>query len=155
MVNKDCVSKGKEFFKQKLEVFKKLGKITTPEEFTKLMNKNRTFCKSLCDGISLDTMCKTVTKENLKAKLSALKSRIEASMKQELRSVKDTIKLCWDKENKKFVKSGAVEEKIYKIIKNTKSSFPWKKSLKYGSITAGIFGALTLGFAAASNRVQQ
>ena len=155
MVNKDYVSKGKEFFKQKVEVFKKLGKISTPEAFTKLMNKNRTFCRSLCDGISLDGMCKTVTRENLKSKISALKSRIEVSMKQELQNVKDTIRLCWDKENKKFVKSGAVEETIYKVIKNTKNAFPWKKAFKYGGITAGIFGALTLGLAAASNRTQQ
>ena len=155
MINKNYVSKGKEFFKQKLEVLKKLGKISTPEEYTKLMNKNKTFCKSLCDGISFETMCKTVTKDNLKSKISALKSRIETNMKQELQNVKDTIRLCWDKENKKFVKSGAVEEKIYKVIKNTKSAFPWKKAFKYGGITAGVFGALTLGLAAASNQIQQ
>ena len=155
MVNKNYVSKGKEFFKQKFEVLKKLGKISKPEEFTKLMNKNKTFCKSLCDGISLDTMCKTVTKENIKSKISALKSRIESSMRNELQNVKDTIKLCWDRENKKFVKPNCIEEKIYKLIKNTKSEFPWKKACKYGGITAGILGALTLGLAVASNKTRQ
>lgn len=144
MIDKKCTVRGKEFFKQKGELLKKVDKISSPEEFTKLMKKYKTYASSLCDGISLDSMCKTVTIDNLKGKISALKKRIEASLEPEMRNIKDTINLCWDNENKKFVKPKNVEDKIFNIIKNTKNNIQWKKMLKYGGVTASVFGAITL-----------
>ena len=144
IVDKGYAAKGKDYFKQKYYLLKKLGKIKSTDEFIELLNKNRKYASSLFDGISLDTVCKTVTKDNLKGKITSLKSRIEASIEPEIRNVKDTISLCWDNEAKKFVKPKNVEEKIFKVIKNTKNNIQWKKMLKYGGITAGVFGAVTL-----------
>jgi len=144
IIEKDYVEKGKNFFKQKIDVLKNIDAAKTPEKFRKLMKKNREFCKTLCDGISLDTMCDTVTKENLKEKISAIKQRTQASLKTELQNIKDTVKLCWDSDKKKFAKPDCVDNKLFKIIKDTSTSVDWKKACKYGGITAGVLGALTL-----------
>ena len=37
-----------------------------------------------------------------------------------------------------------MDSKIFEAVKSTKSSNAWKKALKYGGITAGVLGALTL-----------
>ena len=145
IINKNYVAKGKNFFKQKADILRNIGKAKTPEKFKKLMKKNKEFCTTLCDGISLDTMCKTVTSNNIKEKISAIKKRVEASMQTEIQNIKDTIKLCWDSENKKFVQPDNVDNKLFKIIKNTKSEINWKKACKYGGITAAVLGAVTLG----------
>ena len=152
IIDKEYSVKGKEFFKQKSELLKKLDKIKSPEEFTKLMTKYKKYASSLCDGISLDSMCKTVTKDNLKGKISALKSRIESSFEPELRNIKDIIKLCWNKEDKKFVKPNVVEKRLFEAIKDTRNSVQWKKMLKYGGITAGIFGGVTLVYSMLMNK---
>ena len=65
----------------------------------------------------------------MKCKISALKKKIGASLEPEIRNIKDTISLCWDKENKKFIKPKNVEDKVFKIIKNTKTMFSGKKCL--------------------------
>ena len=155
IIKKDYVAKGKEFFNQKLNVLRKIDASKTPEKFRKLMQKNRAFCSTLCDGISLDTMCKTVTKENIKGKISAIKERVQASLSTEIQNIKDAVHLCWDKENKKFVQPSGVDNKLFDIIKNTKNSINWKKVCKYGGITAGVFGAATLGLAIFSGRSRQ
>ena len=147
IIKKDYVAKGKEFFKQKVNVLKNIDASKTPEKFKKLMQKNRAFCQTLFDGISLDTMCNTVTKENIKGKIAAIKQRVQASLSTEIQNIKDSVKLCWDSENKKFVKPSGIDDKLFKIIKNTKNDINWKKVGKYGGITAGIFGAATLALA--------
>ena len=144
IIKKDYVAKGKEFFKQKADVLKNIDLAKTPEKFRKLMKKNKEFCKTLCDGISLDTMCDTVTKENIKEKISAIKQRTQASLKTEIQNIKDLVKLCWDSENKKFVKPDSVDNKLFKIIKNTNNSINWKKACKYGGITAAILSILVV-----------
>ena len=155
MIDKNCTVRGKEFFKQKGELLKKISKVSSPEEFTKLMKKYKTYASSLCEGMSLDSMCKTVTKDNLKGKISALKKKIEASLEPEMRNIKDTISLCWDKENKKFIKPKNVEDKVFKIIKNTKNNVQWKKIFKYGGVTAGVFGAATLVYSMLMEKGQE
>ena len=155
IIKKDYVAKGKEFFNQKMNVLKKIDSSKTPEKFKNLMKKNRAFCQTLFDGISLDTMCNTVTKENIKGKIDAIKQRIQASLSTEMQNIKDSINLCWDKENKKFVKPKEVDDKLFKIIKNTKNDINWKKVCKYGGITAGVFGAATLALAILSKQTKQ
>ena len=155
IISKDYVFKGKEFFNQKMDVLRKIDYSKTPEKFKKLMKKNKTFCTTLFDGISLDTMCQTVTKENVKAKIAAIKQRVQASLSTEMQNVKDAVSLCWDTENKKFVKPKEIDDKLFKIIKNTKNSVNWKKAAKYGGITAGVFGAATLAYAIFANKSQQ
>ena len=152
IVDKGYSFKNKEFFNQKTALLNKLKKIKSPEEFSKLMKKYKTYASTLFDGMSLDSVCKTVNKENLKGKVSAIKKRIEATLEPEIRNIKDTVKLCWDSENKKFVKPKNVEEKIFKVIKNTKNNIQWKKMLKYGGITAGVFGAVTLVYSMLMNK---
>lgn len=154
IIKKGYTFKNKDFFNQKTALLNKLKKIKSPEEFSKLMKKYKTYASTLCESISLDSMCKTVTKDNIKGKISSLKKRIEASLESEIKNIKDVINLCWDKENKKFVKPKEVDNKIFKVIKNTKNSIDWKKMLKYGGIGAGIFGGLTLGYAAFLNKNQ-
>lgn len=155
IISKDYVAKGKEFFNQKLDVLRKIDASKTPEKFRQLMQKNKTFCSTLCDGISLDTMCRTVTKENIKGKISAIKERVQASLSTEMQNIKDAVDLCWDRENKKFVQPKEIDDKLFKIIKNTKNSINWKKVCKYGGITAGVFGAATLGLAILGERSRQ
>lgn len=147
IINSDYAYKGKTFFKQKADVIKNIDISKTPEKFRKLMEKNREYCSTLFEGLSLESVCKTVTKENIKEKISAIKKRIEASLSTELQNIKDTVNLCWDKENKKFVKPDNVDNKLFKIIEDSKNKINWKKACKYGGITAGVFGALTLGMA--------
>ena len=154
MIEKDYVAKGKEFLKQKGEVLKGLKKVATPEEFTKLMKKFKKYASSLCDGITLDTMCNTVNKDNIKEKVNALIKRIEASLESEIQNIKDTVKLCWDSEKKKFVKPKEVDNKFFKIIKNTKNNVNWKNAFKYGGITAGVMGIIALGLGAMAARAQ-
>ena len=144
IIKKDYAAKGKEFFNQKIKVLRHIDASKTPEKFKKLMQKNKEFCSTLFDGISLDTMCNTVTKENIKGKIAAIKQRIQAGFSTEMQNIKDSVKLCWDSENKKFVKPSGVDDKLFKIIKSTKNDINWKKVGKYGGITAGVFGAITL-----------
>ena len=59
---------------------------------------------------------------------------------------KNLTEKCWNKETKKFVKPDGVNSKIFDIINKTKSAGQWKKALKYGGVTAGVMGALTLGY---------
>ncbi len=147
IIKKDYVFKGKKFFKQKLNVLKNIDAANTPKKFKKLMEKNKEYCMTLCDGISLKTMCDTATKENIKEKIAAIKARAQASLKTEYQNINDAVKLCWDKENKKFIQGEGVDKKLFKIIKNTKNGINWAKSMKYGGITAGIMGILALGSA--------
>ena len=67
---------------------------------------------------------------------------------------KNLAEKCWDKENKCFTKPEGLSEKIFNVIKNTKTQGQWKKALKYGGATAGVMGALTIGYKmlTASNR---
>ena len=155
IVKKDYVAKGKQFFREVADVSKHIGNIKTPEKFKKLMEKNKKYCSTLFDGISLKTVCDTVTKENLKEKISAIKERVDASLRAEKQNIKDIVALCWNSEEKKFVKPKGVDEKLFKIIKSTKNDINWKKAFKYGGITAGIFGGLTLGAGILMNRNQQ
>ena len=155
IIEKDYVARGKKFFKQKIDILKNIDCAKTPEAFKKLMKKNKEFCSTLCDGISIDTMCSTVTKDNIKGKISALKKRVEASFDNEIQNIKDTVKLCWDSENKKFVKPDGVDKKLFKIIENTKNDINWSKVFKVGGIAAGVTGLLALGlgwFARKSNQ---
>ncbi len=141
---KGYAAKGKEFFKQKEIVKSKLGKIKTISEFKTLMKGNKKFCETLCDGISLDNMCEMVNKDNLKDKISALQKRIKSAIEPEMQNIKDSIKLCWNSEEKKFVKPNEVSDKLFKIIKNTPRDIEWGKAMKYGGITAGVLGSLAL-----------
>lgn len=146
MIKKNYLSKGKDYIKEKLEIFKNIDSATTPENFKDLLNKYKKCSSSLFDGLSLKTVCETVNSENIKGKISTIKEKIQSSLKMEYQNIKDTVKLCWDSDKKKFVKPKNIDDKLFKIIKNTKNSIDWNKACKAGGITAGILGILALGY---------
>ena len=48
----------------------------------------------------------------------------------ELLKTKNAVKLGWNSESKKFIKSSEFKDaKLFEIIKNTKSNMQWKKAL--------------------------
>lgn len=135
------------FFKQLKEVLKKIDKTDSPEGFKNLLKANKEIIEEQCKGISADTFIEAVNSTNLKESKKSLKESLEGIMNFEMQKTKNAIKLGWDKETKKFVKTPEFKDnKLFDVIKNTKNNIQWKKALKYGGITAGIMGALTLGY---------
>ena len=145
-LNKNTSSDVKKYFKQLKEVLKKIDKVKTPEEFRKLINANKYIIDEQCKGISSETLLDAVNTTNIKTSKEALKKSLEGIMDFELLKTKNAVKLGWNSESKKFIKSSEFKDaKLFDIIKNTKSNMQWKKALKYGGITAGVMGALTVG----------
>ena len=135
------------FFKQLKEILNKIDKINSPEDFKKLLNANKEIIEDQCKGISSETLIDAVNSTNLKESKKSLKESLQGIMNFELQKTKNAIKLAWNNEAKKFVKTPEFQDnKLFEIIKNTKTNVQWKKALKYGGITAGIIGALTLGY---------
>lgn len=145
-VKKNLSSEGKKYFKEINNILKKIDKINSPEKFKKLLKNSKLLNNNLFGGISLDTILNTVNKDNLSSKKKALKNALEANLNYNVSNMKDTIQACWNKEKKAFEKPEGVKKEIFDIIKKTKVKGQWKKALKYGGITAGVFGALSIGY---------
>lgn len=143
-VDKNLSSNGKEFFKQIDNIMSKVDKIKTPEEFKKLLKDNKLVSESNINGLSLDTLLETVNSDNLKGKKDALKKSIEAINEYNIDNMKETIKACWDKEGKKFVKPSGIKDNLFDVIKNTKRNDQWKKAGKYAGISAAVAGGLAV-----------
>lgn len=143
-VDKNLSSNGKEFFKQIDNIMSKVDKIKTPEEFKKLLKDNKLVSESNINGLSLDTLLETVNSDNLKSKKDALKKSIEAINEYNIDNMKETIKACWDKEGKKFVKPSGIKDNLFDVIKNTKRNDQWKKAGKYAGISAAVAGGLAV-----------
>lgn len=143
-VSKNMSSDGKEFFKQLKTVTKGLEKVKDVEGMKKLLNDNKkVFAVS---GMSLDTYLSSLTPDNIKESKKVLQEQIEKRNMTNYQTFKNLTEKCWNKEKKCFTKPGGVEQKIFDVIKNTKTKGQWKKALKYGGVTAGVMGALTLGY---------
>lgn len=143
-VDKNLSSNGKEFFKQIDNIISKVDSIKTPEEFKKLLKDNKLVSESNINGLSLDTLLETVNSDNLKSKKDALKKSIEAINEYNIDNMKETIKACWDKEGKKFVKPSGIKDNLFDVIKNTKRNDQWKKAGKYAGISAAVAGGLAV-----------
>lgn len=143
-VDKNLSSNGKEFFKQIDNIMSKVDKIKTPEEFKKLLKDNKLVSESNINGLSLDTLLETVNSDNLKGKKDVLKKSIEAINEYNIENMKETIKACWDKEGKKFVKPSGIKDNLFDVIKNTKRNDQWKKAGKYAGISAAVAGGLAV-----------
>ena len=151
-IDKGLSGDDKEFFKQLGNIKRKLDKIKTPEEFKKLLNDNRAVTDKIYNGVPLDTVCESVTSESISGKISALKTNLESAYNNNLQNMKDTVKMCWDTDKKKFVKPDTLtNNKIFEAIKSTKNSIQWKSALKYGGIGAGILGGLALAYKLLTN----
>ncbi len=135
------------FFNQLNNVLKKIDKINSPEGLKKLLKENKEIIEEQCKGISVDTFLDGINSSNLKETQKSLKEVLEKNLDFEILKTKNAIKLGWNNDSKKFIKTPEFKDnKLFDVIKNTKNNIQWKKALKYGGITAGIMGALTIGY---------
>lgn len=146
-LKKNASKETKAYFTQLKTVLDKIDKIKSPEEFKKLLTSNKKIIEDQCKGISAETLLDAVNSTNLKSSKESLKKSLEAIMDFEILKTQNAIKLGWNSEKKKFIKTSEFKDgKLFDIIKGTKNNIQWKKALKYGGITAGVMGALTLGY---------
>lgn len=146
-LKKNASKETKAYFTQLKTVLDKINKIKSPEEFKKLLTSNKKIIEDQCKGISAETLLDAVNSTNLKSSKESLKKSLEAIMDFEILKTQNAIKLGWNSEKKKFIKTSEFKDgKLFDIIKGTKNNIQWKKALKYGGITAGVMGALTLGY---------
>ena len=146
-IDKGYAVEDKKFFKQMRRVLKKINSIKKPEKFKKLINKNPEVAKKVYNSVSVDEMNETLTKGNVKEKAKALKNALEGYRNVGVVNMKHAAQEYWDEAQKKFVKPEKTKNiKTYKALIATKNSIQWQKALKYGGITAGILGALTIGY---------
>lgn len=145
-VKKNLSSDEKKYFKQVEEMLKKIDNISSLEKFKQLLKDNKLVTERLFGGISMDTIINTVNKDNLANKKRAIKKSLEAQIDYNVSNMKDTIRICWNKDKKVFEQANGVSKEIFNIINKTKSNGQWKKALKYGGITAGVFGAIGIGY---------
>ena len=141
-------SKTKEFHKQINEILKKIDGVKDSADLKKLFDKNKEAADDLCRGLyaSKDDVVKMVSSDNIKSVKEKIKNMLKSSNEFMYQHSKNIIEKCWDKDTKEFIKPDSVSQKIFDIIKNTKSKGQWQKALKYGGITAGVMGALTIAY---------
>lgn len=155
VIKKGYALDDKKLFKQLHNVSKKIKHLNSPKKFKKLLKNNPEFCKRVYNTVPAETIAETVTKDNLKGKVEVLKNLLEAEKNNQTVNMKDTALACWNEEKKKFIKpDGFKNDKLFNVIKNTSTTVQLKKSLKYGGITAGILGGLTLIYKILTNRMQ-
>lgn len=146
-LEKNASNESREYFKQLKNVLNKIDKIKSPEDFKKLLNANMAIVESQCKGISAETLLDTVNSTNLKTSKESLKKTLESIMSFEHLKTENAIRLGWNSEEKKFIQNSEFKDnKLFDVIKGTKNKVQLKKALKYGGITAGVMGALTLGY---------
>ena len=146
-LKKNGTEESKTFFKELNNILNKIDKVRTTEDFKKLLKDNKSIIEEQSKGISLDMTLSSLNPDNLKTSKASLKETLQKILDFEITKTKNAVRLGWDSDAKKFVKSEAFkDEKLFNIIKKTKSNHQWKKALKYGGITAGVMGALTLGY---------
>ena len=151
-VNKNWTKSDKKYFKNLKEFIAKLDKAKDAEGLKKILKDYKSvFDSSL---VSLETVVTSLSPKNFKETKKVLKEQMEKKIMLGQQTFKNLAEKCWDKENKCFTKPEGLSEKIFNVIKNTKTQGQWKKALKYGGATAGVMGALTIGYKmlTASNR---
>lgn len=144
----------KELYKQLNNILKKIDGVKDIEGLKKLFEKNKNAAETLCQGMNttMEKLFNTLSKENLKATKETLKKGMKVSNDMMYQQAKNIIGKCWDKDKKEFFKADNIDSKIVNILKNTKTKGQWKKALKYGGITAGVMGALTIGYKMLTSR---
>ena len=135
-------------YKQNMAILKKIDSVKDSAGLKKLLEKNKEAAEALCRGIysSVENVIKSVNSDNIKATKDSIKKGIKASNELMYQHTKNIIEKCWDKDSKEFIKPDKIEQKVFDIVKNIKNQGQWKKALKYGGITAGVLGALTLAY---------
>lgn len=143
-INKNWTKADKKYFKNMKEFIEKLDKAKDVDGLKKILKDY----KSVFDSklVSLETFMTSLSPKNFKETKKVLKEQMEKKIMLGQQTFKNLAEKCWDKENKCFTKPEGLSDKIFNVIKNTKTQGQWKKALKYGGATAGVMGALTLGY---------
>ena len=145
---KNFSNKEKTMYKQFKELGAKLDKVKDTENLKQLLEKNKEAIKKICEETkcNYEEFVSSITSKNWKATKKALKERLNMSNNLKYQQFKNFAEKCWDEKGKCFTKPEGFSKEIFDVIKNTKTSKQWKKALKYGGITAGVLGALTIGY---------
>ena len=153
-VEKNYSKSQKTLHKQVKDFLKKADNINTVEDFKKFLNSNKELAESCAEGIGTEkeSFINSMTSSDFAKTKKALKDKFNAVINYNVEHFKNFTKTCWDSEKKKFVKASAVSEKVFNVIKNTKSNNQFKQALKYGGIGAGIAGLLAAGYNMLVNR---
>ena len=141
-------NKSKELYKQINYVLKKIDGVKDSAGLKKLLDKNVDATKIICQGLysSVDDIVKMVSSDNIKSTKEKIKNSLKATNELMYQYSKNIIEKCWDKDTKEFIKPDSVDKKLFDIVKNTKTTGQWKRCLKYGGITAGVLGALSIAY---------
>ncbi len=147
-VKKNFDKDQKTLYTQTKNILGKIDKVKDTEALKKLLNKNKDVAEACCKNLNctLDDALNSVTSSNLSDTKKSLKEHLSRTNDFNTRQFKNFTEKCWDRESKKFVKPEGLSDEIFNIIKNTRTNIQWKKALKYGGITAGVLGGLTLGY---------
>ena len=156
---KNGTDKVKGILKNLKDILKELKKVKDPEKLKELLNNHKNCLDSL-KGITSDVedFINSINANNIKEKAKFIQENLQNKIKLDISNVKDFIKNCWDKKEKKFVlPEGSTKEELFKVIKNTANNTGLKNAGKYGLIGAATAGILTMGykmFAPLSNKQQ-
>ena len=153
-VEKNYSKAQKTLHKQVKDFLKKVDNISTVEDFKKFLNSHKELAESCADGLGTqkNSFIESMTSSNFLKTKNALKEKFTTMINYNVEHFKNFTQTCWDSEKKKFVKTSAVSDKVFNVIKNTRSNNQFKQVLKYGGITAAIAGVLTAGYNMFVNR---
>ena len=143
-INKNWSKSDRKYFKNLKAFIEKIDKAKDVDGFKKILKEYSNVYDSKL--VSLETFMTSLSDKNFKASKKMLKEQLENKIMLGQQTFKNLAEKCWDKENKCFTKPEGLNSKIFDVIKNTKTQGQWKKALKYGGVTAGVMGALTLGY---------
>ena len=145
-VKKGFSEEGKAITEQTDNILKKIDWIRKPDKLKKLLRENQAALQLKEMGISIESYLSTINEENLKIVKNSIKENLNASRKNAYERFATLAKACWNSTEKKFVKPDGMEDSLFNIIKKSNATSKWAKAGKYGGITAGIAGLLTLGY---------
>lgn len=136
---------GKEGYKEGLNILKKIDKIKTPEELQSLLDTNKEATQGLFTELKQtpEEFMSKVTSENLTNSKKIIKEKIDANNKVRYGEMKNQIQMCWDKENKKFIKNDKIKDEVFDAIKKSTTKTKIKTVAKYtaiGAITTALLG---------------
>ena len=145
-VKKNLSVEKKEAFMQISTILKKIDKTKNAEDLKKLIKNNPKAIELDRVGMTMDTYLSTINNDNFNNIKSAIKQDLEKTNKYFIEKFKLITASCWDNTAKKFIQPKGMQDNVFAVIKKTTTARQWRKALKYGGITAGILGALTVGY---------
>lgn len=141
----NLTSESKRVEKQVNNILSKIDKVKNKNKLIKLLEKNKEALPLKEMGVSYESYITSLGAESFEGSKTLLKNTLLSRKDMSFGNIKDSILACWDKKTKSFIKPKGLDSALFEVIESTKNSLKWKKALKYGGITAGILGALSLG----------